>query len=74
MLRTLLFNEPNERATPGAENTAIKQRPVDVYIFDAKLINYIYIICAGGEWCWIKYFINARNFGKAHILSILKTL
>ena len=48
MLRTLLFNEPNERATPGAENTAIKQRPVDVYIFDAKLINYIYIICAGG--------------------------
>ena len=37
MLRTLLFNEPNKKATPGAENTAIKQRLVNIY--DAKLIN-----------------------------------
>ena len=44
--RILLLNEPNKKATPGAENTAIKQRPVD--IFDAKLINYNQIFCAGG--------------------------
>ena len=38
-------DEPNKRATPGAENTANKQRPADIY--DAKLKNYIHIICAG---------------------------
>ena len=47
MLRTL-FDEPNKRATPGAENTANKQRPVDI-LYDAKLKNYIHIICAGGS-------------------------
>ena len=36
-------DEPNKRATPGAENTANKQRPVD-----AKLKNYIHNICGGG--------------------------
>ena len=46
MLRILLFNKLNERATTRAENTAIKQRPDDIY--DAKLINYIHISCAGG--------------------------
>ena len=38
-------DEPNKRATPDAENTANKQRPADIY--DAKLKNYIHIICAG---------------------------
>ena len=68
----MLFNEPNERATPGAEKLLLNSARL-MYIFDAKLINYIYIIGAGWGF-WIKYFINARNFGKAHILSILKPL
>ena len=57
MLRTL-FDEPNKRATPGAENTANKQRPVDIY--DAKLKNYIHIICAGGS----TYFFHSQAHEK----------
>ena len=37
--------EPNKRATPGAENTANKQRPADIY--DAKLKNYIILFVRG---------------------------
>ena len=52
------IDEPNKRATPGAENTANKQRPADIY--DAKLKNYIHIICAGGS----TYFFHSQALEK----------
>ena len=57
MLRTL-FDERNKRATPGAENTANKQRPVVIY--DAKLENSIHILCAGGS----TYFFHSHALEK----------
>ena len=51
-------DEPNKRTTPGAENTANKQRPVDIY--DAKLKNCIHIIRAGGS----TYFFHSQALDK----------
>ena len=36
-------DEPNKRATPGAENTANKQRPVDIYDANSKIMFILFV-------------------------------